>query len=65
MACQFSNSSEVVTHRLIDHLYAQVRHLVATYTRDNMAVVNMFIREPYVKKYLTEEKMRDIICWHS
>jgi hypothetical protein len=33
---------------------------VATYARDNMAVINMFIRKPYVKKFLTEEKITEI-----
>ena len=33
-----------------------LRRMVATYARDNMAVLNVYIREPYVRKYETEVK---------
>ena len=35
---------------------AGLRRMVAAYARDNMGVLNVYIREPYVRKYETEVK---------
>ena len=36
--------------------WAELRRLVAAYARENMAVLNVYIREPYARKYETEVK---------
>ena len=36
--------------------WSDLRRMVAEYARENMAVLNVYIREPYVRKYETEVK---------
>ena len=52
VACGKTNMSSEFINSILDE--------VATYTKENMAIVNVFIRDPYVKKYLTEEKITEI-----
>ena len=40
--------------------WSELRRMVAAYARENMAVLNVYIREPYVRKYETEVKYGSI-----
>jgi hypothetical protein len=52
---ELGNSSDAV-----GQIVMQVQREVALYARKNMATINIYIREPYVKKYLSEEKITEI-----
>lgn len=43
-----------------NHQLVKLHTLVYEYARENVAKVNIFVREPYVAKYKTEEKITEI-----
>ena len=38
----------------------ELQHEIVKYTHDNMVQLNVYVRDPYVKKYITEEKITEI-----
>jgi hypothetical protein len=41
-------------------LSAELQHEVFNYARQNIAKISIYIKDPYVSKYVTEEKITEI-----
>jgi len=46
--------------QVIDILSVDLQRKIFKYTRKNIAKVSLYIKEPYVSKYVTEEKISEI-----